>query len=106
MIYKKALTVAALALVSSLALSTLPAFAADDGGLPKPTKETGTPKARADVKADRAQAAKAGELSQNESANPVDKKVVQAKKKTCAEVKAETAEAKLANGGTLKTPKE
>ncbi len=102
--FAKNLSIAMLALASSFAFS---AHAADDGGLPKAKPPANaSKKTRAEVKADRAKAAKEGELSQNSNANPVGDKATVGEKKTRAEVKTETAAAKKADGGTLKTPKE
>lgn len=88
------------------AIFSTAAFAADDGGLPKPKPETAPAKSRSEVKSERAKAAKAGELSQNSHANPVAAKTEPASKKTRSEVKAETVAEKKANGGSLKTPRE
>lgn len=96
------LSIVAVALSSVFAFS---AFAADDGGLPKAKPAVTTPKARADVKAERAAAAKDGELNQSSHANPQGDKATVGTKKTRSEVKSETAVAKKADGGTLKTPK-
>ena len=98
----KTISIVAAAMVASFAFNS---YAADDGGLPKSTPDTSNPKTRAEVKEDRAKAAKKGELNQNSHANPVGDKTVQGTKKTRAEVKSETAVAKKEDGGTLKSPK-
>ncbi|MFZ4287512.1 hypothetical protein [Variovorax sp. HJSM1_2] len=92
--------------VAFAAIFSSAAFAADDGGLPKPSPDTAPAKSRVEVKSERAKAAKAGELSKNSNAYPVASKAEPASKKTRSEVKAETAAEKKANGGSLKTPRE
>jgi hypothetical protein len=99
----KDLSIALLAVAAALAFS---AHAADDGGLPKVKPEPTTAKSRAEVKAERATAAKAGQLNQSSHANPMGDKASLGEKKTRAEVKTETAAARKADGGSLKTPKD
>lgn len=99
----KALT---LALGATAIISASSAFAQRDADLPKATPEVTTPKTRAAVKADTSMAKKEGELNQNANANPTGEAAGAGAKKSRSEVKADTANAKKANGGTLKTPKE
>ena len=101
--FSKAFT---LALGATAIIATSGAFAQRDPELPKGTPEVTTPKTRAEVKSDTAQAKKQGELSQNANANPSGDMATVGPKKSRAEVKADTANAKQANGGALKTPKE